>query len=167
MLGAIAILLVMLFIDFPRNTTGGWIYLILIGLANGCTGLFTLATWSFVADAVDYQELQTGRREEGTVYSIYSFVRKVAQAVCQGMMALLLAAVGFDTQNVVATTDQAALNVVRLSIWLPLVGAVLMFLSLMFVYNLDKKKTIEMSERLKSVHHAEIELDTLEKPDPN
>ena len=142
-------------------------YRILLALANGCTGLFTLATSSLVADAVDYQELQTGRREEGTVYSIYSFVRKVAQAVCQGMMALLLAAVGFDTQNVVATTDQAALNVVRLSIWLPLVGAVLMFLSLMFVYNLDKKKTIEMSERLKSVHHAEIELDTLEEPDSN
>ena len=163
MIGAIVILLVMLFVDFPRNETGGWIYLALMGLANGCTGLFTLATWSFVADAVDYQEMQTGRREEGTVYAIYSFVRKAAQAVCQGMMALLLAAVGFDTENVVATTDQAAHNVMRLSIWLPLVGAVLMFLALMFVYNLDKKKTIEMSQRLKGVHHGEMETGAIEE----
>lgn len=163
MIGAIVILLVMLFVDFPRNETGGWIYLALMGLANGCTGLFTLATWSFVADAVDYQEMQTGRREEGTVYAIYSFVRKAAQAVCQGMMALLLAAVGFDTENVVATTDQAAHNVMRLSIWLPLVGAVLMFLALMFVYNLDKKKTIEMSQRLKGVHHGEMETGSIEE----
>lgn len=162
MLGAIALLLVMLFIDLPRNETGGWIYLALMGLANGCTGLFMLATWSFVADAVDYQELQTGRREEGTVYAIYSFVRKIAQAVCQGLMALLLAAVGFDTENVVATTGQTALKVLRLSIWLPLAGAVLMFLALMFVYNLDKNKTIEMSERLKSVHHTQRELDDMD-----
>lgn len=65
MIGAIVILLVMLFVDFPRNETGGWIYLALMGLANGCTGLFTLATWSFVADAVDYQEMQTGRARGG------------------------------------------------------------------------------------------------------
>lgn len=162
MLGAIALLLVMLFVDFPRNAAGGWIYLALIGLANGCTGLFMLATWSFVADAVDYQELQTGRREEGTVYAIYSFVRKIAQAACQGLMALLLAAAGFDTQNVVATTDQAAYNVLRLSVWLPLAGVVLMFLALMFVYNLDKKKTIEMSERLRGIHHAEAALEELD-----
>lgn len=90
-------------------------------------------------------------------------VRKAAQAVCQGMMALLLAAVGFDTENVVATTDQAAHNVMRLSIWLPLVGAVLMFLALMFVYNLDKKKTIEMSQRLKGVHHGEMETGSIEE----
>lgn len=162
MLGAIAILLVMLFVDFPRNETGGWIYLVLIGLANGCTGLFMLATWSFVADAVDYQELKTGRREEGTVYAIYSFVRKIAQAVCQGLMALLLAAVGFDTENVIATTDQTAHNVMRLSIWLPLAGVVLMFLALKFVYNLDQNKTIEMSDQLRAVHHAQREPDDME-----
>lgn len=110
--------------------------------------IFLLLIWSFVADAVDYQEYETGRREEGTVYSIYSFVRKLAQAACQGLISVLLAAVGFDTNNVVATTDATALSVLRLSILLPLVGAVLMFLSMMFIYNLDKKKTIELSEAL-------------------
>lgn len=148
MIGAIAILALMLLIPIPATMAGSWIYLVLLGLANGCSGFFLLLIWSFVADAVDYQEYETGRREEGTVYSIYSFVRKLGQAACQGLISVLLAAVGFDTNNVVATTDATALSVLRLSIVLPLVGAVLMFLAMMFIYNLDKKKTVELSEAL-------------------
>lgn len=148
MLGAIVILALMLMIQIPPTSAGAWIYLVLLGLANGCAGFFLLLIWSFVADAVDYQEYRTGRREEGTVYSIYSFVRKLGQAVCQGMISVLLAAVGFDTNNVVATTDATALSVMRLSVALPLVGIVVAFLSMMFIYNLDRKKTVELSEAL-------------------
>lgn len=159
LLGAIVILAVMLVIPLPRTTAGGWIYLVLLGLANGCSGLFTLVTWSFVADAVDYQECQTGRREEGTVYAIYSFVRKMGQAVCQGLISVLLAAIGFDTNNVVATTDAVALNVTRLSVALPLAGAVVMFLAMLLIYNLDKKKTIELSEMLHARHQQAAQRD--------
>lgn len=148
MIGAIAILALMLIIKIPQTSAGAWIYLVLLGLANACAGFFLLLIWSFVADAVDYQEYRTGRREEGTVYSIYSFVRKLGQAVCQGMISLLLAAIGFDTNNVVATTDATALSVMRLSVILPLIGITVAFLSMMFIYNLDKKKTIELSEAL-------------------
>ena len=151
-IGSVVILLIMLFIEFPRTTAGGWMYVALVGAANAFTGLFTLTTWSFVADAVDYQELQTGRREEGTVYAIYSFVRKIGQAVCQGLTSILLAAIGFDTENIIATTDATAIGVIRLSILIPLVGAVLMFIALMFIYNLGKKETLEMSQRLKEIH---------------
>ena len=38
-----------------------------------------------------------------------------------------------------------------------------MFLALMFIYNLDKKKTIEMSERLKGVHRGEMETESIEE----
>ena len=152
LLGAIVILALMLILPIPPTTAGGWIYLVMLGLANGCAGLFTLVTWSFVADAVDYQEYRTGRREEGTVYAIYSFVRKMGQAVCQGLISVLLAAIGFDTNNVVATTETVARNVTRLSVLLPLIGVALMFLAMMFIYNLDKKKTIELSEALHARH---------------
>ena len=148
MIGAIAILALMLLVKIPQTAAGSWIYLVLLGLANACAGFFLLLIWSFVADAVDYQEYETGRREEGTVYSIYSFVRKLGQAACQGLISVLLAAVGFDTNNVVATTDATALSVMRLSVGLPLLGIVVVFLSMMFIYNLDKKKTIELSEAL-------------------
>ena len=37
--------------------------------------------WALVNDAIDYQELQTGERNEGIMYSAYSFFRKLANGV--------------------------------------------------------------------------------------
>lgn len=76
-------------------------------------------------------------------------------------MALLLAAVGFDTENVVATTDQAAHNVMRLSIWLPLVGAVLMFLALMLFIIWIKRKPLRCRNASKVCTMAKWKRDQL------
>ena len=37
---------------------------------------FQVLVWALVNDAIDYQELQTGKRNEGIVYSAYTFFRK-------------------------------------------------------------------------------------------
>ena len=42
---------------------------------------FNIVVWAFVTDVIDYHEYLTGLREDGTVYSIYSFARKIGQAL--------------------------------------------------------------------------------------
>ncbi len=152
MLLSIAILFAMLFITFPRTNTGALIYIALMSTANLGIGMFTLVTWSFVADAVDYQELHSGRREEGTVYSIYSFIRKLAQAFCQGAVVVMYILIGLDTNNITDTSDAVALSTLRISIILPFVGIIIMLLALALVYNLDKESTIKQSEKIKALH---------------
>ena len=49
------------------------------------------------------QELITGIREDGTIYSIYSFARKVGQAVAGGLGGFALSAVGYDATLKVQT----------------------------------------------------------------
>ena len=58
-------------------------------------GLFNIVIWAFVTDVIDYHELFTGLREDGTVYSIYSFARKVGQALAGGIGGFAIAAVGY------------------------------------------------------------------------
>ena len=70
---------------------------------------FNLVIWAFVTDVIDYHEYLTGLREDGTVYSIYSFARKVGQAIAGGVGGFAIAAVGYDSSRVVQT--QEALNV--------------------------------------------------------
>ena len=55
-----------------------------------------LAIWAFVTDCIDYQEYLTGTREDGTIYSIYSFSRKVGQAVAGGLGGFILVFVGYN-----------------------------------------------------------------------
>ena len=57
---------------------------------------FNLVMWAFVTDVIDYHEYLTGLREDGTVYSIYSFARKVGQAIAGGIGGFAIAAVGYD-----------------------------------------------------------------------
>ena len=59
-------------------------------------GFFNLVVWAFVTDVIDYHELLTGLREDGTVYSIYSFARKVGQALAGGLGGFAIAAVGYN-----------------------------------------------------------------------
>ncbi|WP_394810882.1 MFS transporter [Desemzia incerta] len=44
---------------------------------------------------MDYQEVRTGKREDGTIYAVYSFSRKIGQAFAGGLGGFALSAVGF------------------------------------------------------------------------
>ena len=143
----VVVLLIMLFIPFPRTSTGGWIYMALFMLAMLGGGTFTLATWSMVADCVDAQEVQSGEREEASVYATYSLARKVAQGVGASIVALILGAVGYATEGMTSeeivthnSVEAVAHGILNVSIILPLIGFVLVFLVMLFMYNLPRKK---------------------------
>ena len=50
-------------------------------------GVFSMVNWALITDVIDYSELKNGVREDGTVYALYSFARKLGQALasnCRG-----------------------------------------------------------------------------------
>lgn len=151
------ILLIMLFIPFPRTDLGMWIYAGLLGLTMIASGPFTLGTWSMVADCVDEQEVQTGRRDEASVYATYSLARKMAQGAGAGFVALLLSLVGYNADDVVNITTATTQNILSLSILLPLIGYVLIFVIFFFVYNLSKEKVQSNFEFLKAKREKEAQ----------
>ena len=158
----IVVCIIMLIIPFPRTAGGAWAYMGLYMIAMLGGGTFMLATWSMVADCVDNQEIQSGKREEASVYATYSLARKVAQGIGAGLVALLLGAVGYMTENMSASeivahnsTFEVANGILKLSVALPLVGFVLVFIALTFIYNLDKKKVHDNTEFLHVVHGEE------------
>lgn len=40
--------------------------------------------WAFITDVIDDQEVKTNKREDGTIYAVYSFARKLGQAFAGG-----------------------------------------------------------------------------------
>lgn len=161
---AIVVLIVMLFISFPRNNSGAWIYAALLGVSMLAGGTFTLATWSMVADCVDQQEINTGKREEASVYATYSLARKIAQGVGAGLVSLCLSFVGYNTKNVaVNTTPKISNGILKLSIILPLIGFVTIFLALLFIYNLNRKKVEENTKYLREKHEKMKESEVFSK----
>ncbi len=112
-------------------------------------GIYTCVSWALMADAIDYNEWKTGKREEGVVYSIHSFFRKLAQGVGPSVVLLIMGALGYASKlGTIGQSAQTAKNMCWLVAGLYLFSAVLMFVALAFIYNLDKKTLARMNKDL-------------------
>jgi len=123
-------------------------------VAIATVGLFGVAffntvVWAFVTDVIDYHELVTGLREDGTVYSIYSFARKVGQAIAGGLGGFAIGAIGYNAAN--AVQSESTLNGIHtLGTLVPAIIYLLILVVMFFLYPLTKKRTDEMVKELNS-----------------
>ncbi|WP_068677057.1 MFS transporter [Oceanobacillus sp. Castelsardo] len=109
--------------------------------------LFNIITWAFVTDVTDYHEYITGKREDGTVYSIYSFSRKIGQALAGGLAGIAITAVGYDATR--GTQSQDVLDgIYSLATLAPGIMFLLGFLALAIFYPLNKKRTNQLADDL-------------------
>jgi GPH family glycoside/pentoside/hexuronide:cation symporter len=129
----------------PQLTVGAFIGISAIGIFG--YSLFNLIIWAFVTDLVDYHEYLTGLREDGTVYSFYSFARKVGQAVAGGLGGAAIAAVGYNP--LLKVQAQNTLNGIHsLATLVPAITLFAVFAIIAFGYPLTKKRTIQLSADL-------------------
>lgn len=112
-------------------------------------GVYTCVSWAMMGDAIDYNEWKFGTREEGTVYSLHSFFRKLAQGVGPSMVLLIMGWLGYQSKyGTIGQSDTTAHNMCWLVAGLYLFSAVLQFIGLAVIYNLDKKTLGQMNEDL-------------------
>lgn len=138
------------------NYTGMIIY-VLCQLVNSLgMGIYSTVSWSMMADAIDYAEWKFGKREEGTVYSLHSFFRKLAQgagpSICLVIMAMPF--IGYDSTLKAQQTMEVATNIRYFVAIAYLVSAVMQFVGLALIYNLDKKTLAKMQDELEARHAA-------------
>ncbi len=149
-----------LFIITPDNTTLDLLIYILCQLVYSLgLGIYSTVSWAMMGDAIDYNEWKTGTREEGVVYSLHSFFRKLAQGVGPAVALIIMQGMGYVNNAVDPETGAAFIDVTKLS-WefavelrtlvaiLFLVSAVMQFIGLALIYNLDKKTLEKMNNEL-------------------
>lgn len=103
-------------------------------LAGFGIGFYNLLVWAVIADVIDAEEVRGGERDDGSVYAINTWARKVGQAVSGGIGGYALAFVGFQSgQN--AQAEGTVEGIYALSTLVPgvlfaLAAAVLVFFPL-------------------------------------
>ena len=125
-------------------------------------GIYSTVSWAMMGDAIDYNEWKTGKREEGTVYSLHSFFRKLAQGVGPALALTIMQKMGYinnanpDANGVFTTIDVSllswdfAVDLRLLVAILYMVAGVMLFVGLGLVYNLDKKTLTTMNAELEA-----------------
>ena len=138
-------------------TTALIVYLIGLVLFGVGMGVYTCVSWAMMGDAIDYNEWKFGTREEGTVYSLHSFFRKLAQGVGPSVVLVIMGALGYVSKyGTIGQSAQTAHNMCWLVAGLYMFSAIVQFIGLAIIYNLDKKTLNKMNEELEARKSAEI-----------
>ena len=104
-------------------------------------GFFNTIIWAMITDVIDDSEVKNGIREDGTIYAVYSFARKVGQALSSGMVGGLLSLIGYTQAT--AFDPEVTLGIFKMSCIIPIIGFAAVALVLIFLYPLSKKRVEE------------------------
>jgi GPH family glycoside/pentoside/hexuronide:cation symporter len=134
------------------------VFLVLLTIGGLGLAIFNLLIWAFITDVLDYQELRSGRRDDGTVYAVYSWARKLGQALAGGMAGWVLGVIGYQasTGDAVQQSEETLQGIYAFSTVVP--GAIFLAVAavLMFWYPLGKKQVEENVTTLAQRHHANV-----------
>ena len=130
------------------NITNPWVYVTIASIGFSGVTFFGYVIWGAIIDVIDDSEVKTGKREDGTLYAIYSFSRKVGQALGSSLVGYALAFIGFQA-GVKDQTPEVLKGIYRLATVVPGTLFVLVVIMFMFVYPLSKKKVEQNAELLR------------------
>ncbi len=140
---------IILYFVRPQNV---WVYVSFQFLSWFGLGVFSMVTWALITDVIDYSEIKNGIREDGSVYALYSFARKLGQAASAGLTGALLSLIGYDQST--AFTPEVKEGIFDISTLVPAASFIILALILWFWYPLHKKQVEENVAILREKHSS-------------
>ena len=130
--------ILMYLIGFTSLSQSPYLFLVLVFFSGAGQTFLVLEVWAMVMDVIDYHELLSGRREESTSYSFYSFMRKLGQTAAGAGVPALLGAIGYDGTKAVQAPEVIE-KLYGTATLVPAIILLCMLLLLAFGYRLSKR----------------------------
>lgn len=124
------------------------VWTVLLMIANIGNGLFGVIVWAMVVDCIDYQNIKTGQRDEGSIYSLYSFFRKLAQGIGSSLVAMVLAWLGYKKELGGSQPYEVAADIKTGYVFFLLIGLAVMLVSVLAIYNINKSDERKIHDTL-------------------
>ena len=127
----------------------GMLYVIWNGLAAAMVVMSTQMQWGLVAEAIDYNEYLTGKRNEGTIYGFFSLSRRIGSTIANSATVLIIAAIGYDAEltNAGLAQAQSTINGIKLMVTgFPMLAAVISFCCFTFIWCINADVRAKMAE---------------------
>ncbi len=121
------------------------LYIICLMGLNVGNAVFQISVWAIVADCIEVSYRKTGKSEEGSLYALYSFFRKLSQGIGQAVVSWGLVAIGFVEGENAVQPETFGEDVKNLYFIVLAAGSLIAFLSMKFIYNIGKKEEDEMA----------------------
>ena len=142
-----AVLYGSLFAVMTLTTINIWVYIIWSALAQGISSVSIYMQWGMVGEVIDYNEMVTGKRTEGSIYGTFNLTRRIGQTIGNSAAVLALGWIGYDTALADAGIAQAAgvlTGIKALCILVPAIFVLGSWAAFKFVWNI----TPEIKEKV-------------------
>jgi glycoside/pentoside/hexuronide:cation symporter, GPH family len=146
-----------MYIAYILHTHNVWVFSVLFVIAFMGIGLFNTIVWAMVVDVIDDIEVTKGMREDATCYSIYSFARKLGQAVAGWFAGVSLTWINYKPGANSVQSKQTLSGLYTYSTLLPAIFATLLFIFIAFVYPLGHKRVLKNVAILKQKENGNVE----------
>ena len=126
-----------------------WLYVIWQSIGAGLITMSVQMQWGLVAEAIDYNEYLTGKRNEGTIYGFFSLSRRIGSTIANSGSVLLIAAIGYDTSLTAAGMAQSAATIQGIKLMVvgfPCLAALGSFCCFTFLWNINSDVRAKMAE---------------------
>lgn len=137
------------------HITSPLLFIVLFFFLSIGVGFYNVTIWAVITDVLDYQEVHTGERDDGTIYAIYSWSRKLGQAVAGYIVGAAVSWVGYDSQAAKAGLEQSPQTlsgIYMLFLLIPGILYALTALIMWFWYPLGRKQVAENFDTLQRRH---------------
>lgn len=132
---------------FLLHLTSPWVFIAMAFTAGFGISYYNLMVWALVGDIIDDEERRSGERDDGTVYAVNTWARKLGQAAAGGLGGFALASVGFDSTRTVQSQDTVD-GIYMISTLVPGALFIVAAILLLVVYPLHRARVKETSAEL-------------------
>ena len=133
-----------------------YLFLLLYTVSNSGQTVFIMLIWALVTDTLDYHEYITGERSDGSLFSIYTFSRKIGSTLASTLASLMLGWIGF-VSGAAAQTPEVVSSIRTLTTAVPVITTVLELIGIGLIFNLSKEKMDQIQLELREKRTAKAQ----------
>ena len=136
---------ILLFAAHAITYVNPYVHMIVSNFALGLASMSVYMQWGLVGEAIDYNEMITGKRTEGSIYGTFNLFRRVGKAFSASLGMFMLSWFGYDGGSKVQS-GTAIFGIKILSVLLPGVLILGSWVAFKFLWNMSDDTRRQLSE---------------------
>ena len=122
-----------------------YVHMIISNCAMGLASVSIYMQWGLVSEAIDYNEMITGKRTEGSIYGTFNLSRRVGQTIGNSATVLMLGWTGYNAElTVQSATTVSGIKII--AVLLPGIFVLGSWLAFKFLWNMDSETRNKIDE---------------------
>ena len=139
-----SLLYITLFAAHMLTDVNPWVHMIWSNVAMGLASISIYMQWGLVGESIDYNEMITGKRTEGSIYGTFNLSRRVGQTIGNSAAMLMLGWVGYSGELAVQSAG-TIIGIKALCVLLPGIFVLGSWAAFRFLWDLSDETRIEMT----------------------